>query len=190
MNKWDDVAEEVNFNLQIAEKEFIDAVSSKAKILDFGCGYGRITHQLFQLGFYNVLGIDTSKEMIHRGLNQYPYLDLRYLPGSPLPFGDDEFDVVVTCAVFTCIPHSEARNKVLSELYRVLKSDGVLYLAEFCSDEGKTFISGVGVPMWHGAPSEIEQMLEGFKVTNSTVVENKTMTGHISKAIHLFARKV
>ena len=39
--EWDDVAEKVNFNLEMDCPTFQKHVSSTSRILDLGCGYGR-----------------------------------------------------------------------------------------------------------------------------------------------------
>ncbi|HCG8513573.1 TPA: class I SAM-dependent methyltransferase [Vibrio parahaemolyticus] len=190
MSAWDSVADLVNFNLQISANDLMAAVPFEAKILDFGCGYGRITKQISELGYSEVVGIDSSKEMINRGLSEYPELDLRHLSTEVLPFSDAEFDSIVLCAVLTCIPEQSARCQVLSELRRILKPQGVIYLAEFCSDRSLHFVSGTGVPMWHSSKAELERLLRGFNIDSSTLVDCPTMTGHKSKASHIIARKI
>ena len=52
------------------------------------------------------------------------------------------------------------------------------------------FTSGVGVPMWHGTQVEIENIVDGFVLEKSIVVNNQTMTGHNSKACHVVVRKI
>ncbi|WP_345887330.1 class I SAM-dependent methyltransferase [Shewanella algae] len=101
---WDKVANQVNFNLQ----RFCHLVKPDARILDFGCGYGRIAKQLKQLGYPEVLGVAPSAAMIKRGLSLYPDIDLIQLPQLPLPFADETFDVVLSCAVLTCMPSEMA----------------------------------------------------------------------------------
>ncbi|NRD73046.1 class I SAM-dependent methyltransferase [Shewanella sp. VB17] len=190
MSEWDNIAEEVDFNLEISIEDFVTTGSKRNKVLDFGCGYGRITNQLNQLGYSHLIGVDSSMEMIKRGLNEYPYLDLRPISDSILPFPDHEFDSIITCAVFTCIPSQYARKKLLKELRRVLQPNGVLYLAEFCSDKSLRFTSGAGVPMWHSQQSELEGMLDGFNIELSKAVESSTMSGILSNASHIIARKI
>ncbi|CAH0536641.1 class I SAM-dependent methyltransferase [Vibrio marisflavi] len=190
MSEWDSVASQVSFNLEISANAFVATVPIEAKVLDFGCGYGRITHQISELGYNKVIGIDSLKEMINRGLGEYPELDLRHFSTDVLPFSDNEFDSIITCAVFTCIPNKSSREQVLSELRRVLKPNGVIYLAEFCSDVSLHFVSGTGVSMWHSKKVELEELLEDFSIESSTLVDTPTMSGHKSKASHIIARKI
>ncbi|AGH80852.1 type 11 methyltransferase [Psychromonas sp. CNPT3] len=190
MSEWDSVAENVDFNLEISADHFARTVSQEAKVLDFGCGYGRIANQLYHLGYRHLVGVDSSIKMIHRGLIEFPHLDLRHLSGSILPFADNEFDSIITCAVFTCIPNQDVRKNILIELRRVLKPNGVLYLAEFCSEQSMRFTSSAGVPMWHSQQRELKIILDGFNIEQSQVVESSTMSGHASHASHIFARKI
>ena len=190
MSDWDCVAELVNFNLPISSDAFIATVPFGSNILDFGCGYGRITQEISELGYSKIIGIDSSQEMINRGLSDYPKLDLRHLPTKTLPFANEEFDAIVLCAVLTCIPNQNARNNVLSELNRVLKPQGIIYLAEFCSDQSVRFVSSTGVPMWHSTIEEQEGLLEDFSIVYSTQNHCPTMSGQQSKVSHIFARKI
>lgn len=190
MSEWDSVADRVSFNLQISTTEFVASVPLDAKVLDFGCGYGRITKQISELGYSDVIGIDSSKEMINRGLSDYPELDLRHLSTEVFPFADGEFDSIVLCAVLTCIREQSSRDNVLRELRRVLKPHGVIYLAEFCSEQSLRFVSGTGVSMWHSTKTELEGLLEGFNIASSTLIDTPTMSGHKSKASHIIARKI
>uniref|UniRef100_Q0HWJ5 Methyltransferase type 11 n=1 Tax=Shewanella sp. (strain MR-7) TaxID=60481 RepID=Q0HWJ5_SHESR len=190
MNEWDSVAGLVNFNLQISTNDFVAAVPFESKILDFGCGYGRITKEILELGYSKVVGIDSSEEMVNRGLSECPELDLRYLSTEVLPFSDGEFDSIVLCAVLTCITEKSSRHTAMSELHRVLKPQGIIYLAEFCSDNSLRFVSGIGVSMWHSSKEELEGLLKDFNIESSTLVDCSTMSGHKSKASHIIARKV
>lgn len=190
MSEWDSVADIVKFNLEISPNDFMAAVPLESKVLDFGCGYGRITKQLLDLGYSKVVGIDSSKEMVNRGLVEYPQLTLLHSTKETLPFSDGEFDSIVLCAVLTCIPEQTSRSEVLRELFRVLKPHGIIYLVEFCSEQSLRFMSGVGVSMWHSSKSELEELLNDFNVERSTVANTSTMSGHESKASHIIARKV
>ena len=71
---WDLVAKDVDFNLEIDTDEFMRQVSTDTSILDYGCGYGRTCKLLNSIGYNNILGVDTSPEMIKRGNLLYPHL--------------------------------------------------------------------------------------------------------------------
>ncbi len=44
--------------------------------------------------------------------------------------------------------------------------------------------------MWHSRPKEIEVLLSNFSIELSKVSETSTISGHVSNAVHIIARKV
>lgn len=125
---WDKVAEEKAFPAPFRMDLFQKYVSKEMKVLEVGCGYGRILSELYNNGFSNLIGIDISQRMINRGLRQYPYLDLRKGNGCALPFPENAFHAVILVTVLTCIPESEKQQRLISEVLRVLQTGGMLYM--------------------------------------------------------------
>jgi SAM-dependent methyltransferase len=68
---WDSVAKERTFSHPLNASLFKSLVHFNDHILDYGCGYGRTCNELFSLGFQNVVGIDSSPQMIERGRNTH-----------------------------------------------------------------------------------------------------------------------
>ncbi len=107
-------------------KRLIEQYSTKKKhlrILDAGCGTGMLAKRLNKLG--HIEAFDYSMEAIKLARKR----GLRPKEGSveKIPFRKNSFDIV------TCIDvlyHSKVRNdkKALSEIFRVLKNDGLLIL--------------------------------------------------------------
>jgi ubiquinone/menaquinone biosynthesis C-methylase UbiE len=132
---WDKTAEKKEFPTPFQLKEFEKYVSKDAKILDVGCGYGRTLNELHENGFKNLKGIDFSQAMIDRGLKSHPYLNLSKHNGEKLPFSDDEFDAVLLIAVLTCTADQKLQENLISEISRVLKKDGILYINDYSLNE-------------------------------------------------------
>jgi len=95
------------------------------KILDLGCGNGR----LFEL-FNNKVkytGIDISENLVEKAKTKYGN---HFKVGDilSLPFSNEYFDSVWSIAVFHHVPSKELRIKALKEINRVLKKNGELII--------------------------------------------------------------
>lgn len=114
---------------EVAIFERFAADFKAARVLELGCGAGRITQHLIGLGA-DVVGVDVSPAMIahcERTLPSATFLvaDMRDLS----KFGDSGFDVVVAGAnVLDALSHDD-RSAVLATVRRVLRSGGLLYLS-------------------------------------------------------------
>lgn len=186
---WDKVASDVDFNLEIDLARFLGMISQTAKVLDFGCGCGRISNELIERGYTDVTGVDPSFAMIERGRKAFPGLPLLHSDGLDLPFGENAFDVVVICAVLTCIPSLAERGRVAAEITRVLKPGGIVHISEFCSEESKGFISGLGLPMRYSSLKELRDLFASFSCFHDEVVSATTMSGDSTSSYRAFIRK-
>jgi SAM-dependent methyltransferase len=128
---WNSVAGKKRFTHPLNTEHFQRFVPKTASILDIGCGYGRICHELNGLGYNKVVGVDISDQMIREGLTRYPNLDLRHLVTRDLPFRDDAFDGVIMLAVLTCIPTDKSQQELINSVLRVLKPNGILHVSDY-----------------------------------------------------------
>jgi len=193
---WGQVASDVNFTLTPDLDLFASRVPCDGTVLDYGCGYGRICNDLHAHGYRNVLGIDTSAEMIARGRLMYPHISLLNTPDYLIPFQANHFDGVIVCAVLTCIARFSQRRAVIDEIARVLKPGGTAYILEFHISEfvdydgDGTFPSSLGVRMKHFLKQELEDELSSLKLINSVVMPAETLTGAKAHAIHCLVLKL
>jgi len=97
-----------------------DKKLEKCKVLDIGTGSGHIAHELSK-SVKNMSSVDIVDERKEK--KGYEFLAVK---DESLPFDDETFDVVITNHV---VEHTPDQNKHLSEIYRVLKPGGTIYLA-------------------------------------------------------------
>ena len=94
--------------------------------LDFGCGTGRSTRFLKQLGF-DAIGVDISATMIAKAHELDPEGDYRVIADgdfSSLPAGT--FDLVLSVFTFDNIPSIERRASLFRGLASLLNPEGVM----------------------------------------------------------------
>lgn len=97
------------------------------KVLDFGCGNGRLL-QFLQTSNENYWGIDISEKLIGIARNKYPENHFKVIEKeTEIPFSDNYFDNIFSIAVFHHF-NPEMMEKTLQEFNRILKKDGVLIL--------------------------------------------------------------
>lgn len=128
---WNSVSEQKEFTTPFQAEEFSKYVKRNSSILDVGCGYGRTLDELYHNGYRNLIGIDFSSGMIARGRQMFPYLDLRVKEDDKIVLPDASVDAVILFAVLTCIQTNEEQEQLLSEIKRVLKPEGILYVNDF-----------------------------------------------------------
>ena len=108
-------------------KHLKDLVSSDTKILDSGCGYGRVTELLIRLGAQapNIIGIDLSKEMLK--LARSNLKDVTFIQGNIVSDIKNfaKFDLIVSSMVLEHCDPKELK-KVLVNFSKWLSIGGWL----------------------------------------------------------------
>lgn len=202
---WNSVAETKTFTTPFMMEAFGKYVPKEARILDVGCGYGRILKTLHAAGYENATGFDFSEELLERGRREFPELDLRGMPSDAIPVPDASSDAVLLCAVLTCIVENEAQTALIREVSRVLKPGGILYINDFLinSDDRNreryaacpgSFPYGVfelpeGTRLRHHDRPWLDTLLEPFTQLVFEPCVYTTMNGHRSEGFYYLGSK-
>jgi ubiquinone/menaquinone biosynthesis C-methylase UbiE len=97
---------------------------SGSEALDFGCGAGRSTRFLKELGF-KVIGVDISKTMIDQAKMIDSKGNYQLIKDEHFDrFNDEIFDLILSIFTFDNIPTREKKIRNLLEIARVLKTEG------------------------------------------------------------------
>jgi alkylated DNA repair protein alkB family protein 8 len=101
-------------------------IKENEKILDLGCGNGRLSEIILNPGY---IGVDVSEETLRIAQKKYPNRRFK-LMDDPLiiPFEDNYFDSVFCLSVLHHVPSKYFRKKYIEEICRVLKTDGKLII--------------------------------------------------------------
>ncbi len=102
----------------------IEAHVDGKRALDFGCGTGRSTRFLRDLGF-DVVGVDIAESMLARARERDPDGDYRQVADRELPgLEPGSFDLILSAFTFDNIPVLEQKVLLLRELRRLLAKGG------------------------------------------------------------------
>lgn len=94
--------------------------------LDFGCGAGRSTRFLRELGF-EAVGVDIAEPMLARARARDPKGDYRLLPDGDLSsLPREAFDLVLSVFTFDNIPTAEKKVGLFQSLEQLLKPEGLI----------------------------------------------------------------
>jgi SAM-dependent methyltransferase len=108
-------------------KPLADYIIPGEKILDLGCGNGRLL-QIFKGKNIDYFGVDSSEKLIEIAKKRYPNKKFQVADALNLPFPNNYFDKIYSIAVLHHIPSVEFRRRFLKEAKRVLKPEGLLIL--------------------------------------------------------------
>lgn len=95
------------------------------RVLDIGCGTGRIIQMLREKGA-EIVALDISEEMVNTVRRKFPDLECVVGDSDELPFKDESFDLVL--GLFWIVHLGNLRAS-FDEVYRVLKKGGRFILS-------------------------------------------------------------
>jgi SAM-dependent methyltransferase len=197
---WDGVASHKRFSHPLRVDWLTPYLPNpRARILDYGCGYGRTLAELFEAGFENLVGVDFSEQMLGRAQIAVTHAGLVRNDGHTLPFKTESFDAVLLFAVLTCIPDDNEQRQLLGEVRRVLRPGGLLYVSDLLvnhdqrnreryeRDAEKYGCYGVfelpeGVVVRHHSKEWIEEVTRSFRQLEYDDFTVTTMNGNASAA--------
>ena len=102
------------------EAKHLSRVKLKRPILDIGCGWGEFAEAF---GKKIDMGIDIAPRDLYVAARGGMYKNLTLADARDLPFADNTYSSIISISTFEHIPNTK---KLLSEVYRVLKPNGVL----------------------------------------------------------------
>jgi len=117
-------------DLELALSAVGDTLSEHERILEFGCGCGRIMRWMEDLGSTcTLVGTDIDARAIEWASENLPFARFDVNDGlPPTGYADGEFDLIVNHSVFTHLDE-HYQDLWLAELQRIVSPDGMLVLS-------------------------------------------------------------
>jgi SAM-dependent methyltransferase len=203
---WDRVAEDKRFSHPLRVDWLRRYLTNPdANLLDYGCGYGRTLAELTGAGYHRAVGTDFSEAMLRRARREVSNSRLVRNDGKTLPIKSQCFDAVLLFAVLTCIPDDDGQRAVITEVRRVLRPGGLLYVSDLLinqdqrnreryeRDAGRfncygTFELPEGVVVRHHRKEWIEELTGSFQRLEYEPFTVTTMNGNQSSAFQYLGR--
>lgn len=177
-------------------------VQKDSRILDLGCGYGRILHALHLRGYTNLTGVEISKKLLVRAkVNNHR---VSFIQSNLLSFRSPIlFDVILLCATIEYVPN-EALPALARQCYSLLSEGGIIYiyaftfdvslwrryLIELCKFNKLGILRINGVSLTHRSSEQIARNFSPyFSMSTSEKILMKTWSGKISRGIRVILVK-
>ena len=157
---------------EVQAKQLATVIPPGAKVLDFGCGDGRVVIPMAELG-YEVTAVDASQRMLDRLADRAPALTTVQANADGLAghLGRRRMDAVYSLAVL--IHHSyDDCLAIIGKLRAATKLGGILVLDWPVSDRPAEADSWIGVTTWSA-----EQQAEACQRIGLEPVDNELPWG-------------
>jgi SAM-dependent methyltransferase len=182
-------------------------VASNERVLDYGCGYGRVLGLLHERGYRNLIGVDPASEMVAEARRRFPAIRFEHLAEPPrLDMPANSVGAVLLFTVLTCVPSDDGQLAIIGEICRVLRPGGLLYISDlllqadarnaerYAHDQPTHGTYGVfdlpeGATMRHHDPRWIETLTSGYEAVALDTIEVQTMNGHPAVGFQWFGLK-
>lgn len=204
---WNDIGSKKIFEDPIYIDKIKPYVSYGAKVVEYGCGYGRMMNILKKEGYSDVVGFDFSKNMIERGKKTYPDFEMHILEESgEIPLESESVDFVVLSTILCCMVDLDQQMDLVEEIKRILKPNAFLYVSDFMINETSlyhekyrkgfeqfgewgVYTNSEGLTVRHHLSSWIMDLFNVFNVLWFEQFDFKTMNNNPAKTFHTLVQK-
>jgi len=203
---WNSEGPQKPFGHPVNLRRLAQWLNPESCILDFGCGYGRCLGELFNAGYRDLIGFDFSPAMVAAARKRFPEITFQEVESLTIPLPNSSVDGALLFSVLTCVPTDDGQRTLVSELHRVLRPGGLLYIsdlslqtderniARYARDEAKYGTYGVfdlpeGVTVRHHDSKWIRTLTGDFEVVALDEIEVLTMNQNPAKAFQWFGLK-
>jgi SAM-dependent methyltransferase len=203
---WDAAATTRQFGHPLDLDRFASRVARDARILDYGCGHGRLCGELAAQGFTQLLGLDSSPKMIRLARERNPDIEFSVVESRRVPCEDASLDAVLLFAVLTCIPEADSQRALVTNLRRALRPGGLLLVSDYPLQTDArnleryarfaheaagygAFRLPDGMRLRHHRREWLDELLAGFRIDATYEIDARTMNGNPARILQLWATR-
>ncbi len=170
-------------------EEWLAGIDRRARVLDYGCGYGRLTPVLQTAGFRAIDGYDPSPQLVARAARENPGANYTSERGR---LRDFSYEVVLCLAVFNCLPQPDSQEDAARLIDSVSGPGSVLCLSDYLIEDNPhygeryaqaqagihgCFRSGEATFRHHGQ-GHFERLFSAWTSERERSVQGRTMNGN------------
>ena len=161
---------EIELVTELARRLRIEVARSQSdvprRLLDLGCGTGKLSRYLRDATGCEVIGIDPVEKSVAKARQKAEALAFLVQSAEALLFPDANFDFIVSLKAVHEIPHPQ---RALNEAYRVLKHGGLIFIIDWVGGVPQT--SSHGHAKLYFTPKQLKEALiaAGFVEASCTV---------------------
>jgi SAM-dependent methyltransferase len=128
---WNNIGPTKTFGHPVNFDRLGQYIMTESKVLDYGCGYGRVLGLLQKNGYQDLLGLDPAPAMIAAARQRFPAIRFDQIINPPrVDLDDSSVDAVLLFTVLTCVPTDSGQRAIVQEVSRVLRPGGLLYISD------------------------------------------------------------
>lgn len=162
---------QTEFTTPLPNEKFLFSLSKNIKILDAGCGYGRVLRYLDEMGFKNLTGFDISKDYIDEAKRICP--EAKFFVSSFESFEPkDKYGLILLMGVIEYILSDKNQDIFFDKISKSLSNSGYVLLETFVVDfkaGWRQYITGFVNTMHFGR----FRNSKGFECHHQTVISLK-----------------
>lgn len=129
---WDSLAGNIRSTFPINDLRLENHIYPESKVLEYGCGDGRVLFEVCRLKPAKIVGYDTSAKMCELAKAKVPEAVIKLIK-DPLNFTLEEtdYDVVLLIGVLSSIVGVKARLMILDRVCRSSRAGSKIIVADF-----------------------------------------------------------
>ena len=166
-----------------------DPLGGRGEALDVGCGNGKTSSKLIDLG-YRTTGVDFSGKAVESCMELLgDRASFRVASATELPFPDGSFDYITAVHVLEHLTDDEL-SVAVSEFTRILRNGGFIFTRTFSDGDLRSTKRAEGdIRYIYRGPETMTSFFGGLDCISAQLIEETTRFGAVRSRVECLFRK-